>query len=62
MKLKKPVVKKLLRTLEDVRELVDDSTPRYGCMNRTRLDKAYDAILSVEDVLRRKDDSRERGS
>jgi len=61
MKIKKPVARKLLRTLESARELIDDACPTSGGGGRRRkLEYAYDAILSVEEVFR--DGLRKRGS
>ena len=58
MKIKRPIVKKLLRTLEDARILVDEGTPIGGYRQR-KLEDAYDAICSAEEILRRThDDSR----
>ena len=59
MKLKKPLIRKLLRTLEDARVQIDESTPTCGIKMR-KLDSAYDALLSVEDVLRRRGDDGSR--
>ena len=60
MKIKKPVAKKLLRTLESARELIDSACPTSGGGGRMRkLENAYDAILSVEEVFR--DGLRKRG-
>lgn len=57
MRIKKPVVKKMLRTLQDVRVMIDDANPFVG-RKAHLLDKAYDSLLDVEDLLKKR---RERG-
>jgi len=59
MKIRRREVKKLLRTLEDARILVDEGTP-IGGYRQSKLENAYDALLSVEEALR--DGLRKRGS
>lgn len=62
MKISKSTRKWILRRLEDARILVDDASPLAG-RRACKLDEAYDVILSVEEVLRRKHDgSLKRGS
>lgn len=61
MKIRKRALKSYLRTLEDARLLVDEATP-IGGYRQIKLERAYDAILSVEEELRDLRKRRSEGS
>lgn len=62
MKIKKPEIRGILRTLEDARIRVDEAGPLAG-RKQLLLEGAYDLILEVEEKLRGgKRGSRKRGS